>query len=826
MLSLRFAPAEGRSEVPLLVYLVRQFDRAPERFALPPLAAAGFTETDGQTVVAADRSLRVGLTLPAGTRARDLSEIPAAGAAAEFQVQAPLERQRAFRYRGAEFDVAATLENRPARWQAQWVTRATVREASVALETHVNAQVREGMLDALEFSLPPGLAEARVSGPDVRETVVTGLGQERRAYRVLFQNPLSADAETVFTISLELPLGADGRTALPDLTLPGDDGRPAGGFVLVENASSGEMALDQRGLDPAIEKDVPFLPAEIVAGTRFFRAAPAAAWSLGLRVTGLEKTAGREALVAYAELTTTLRADGEEWHRAVYRLQNRRLQFLPVTLPAGMEFIGARVAGESVRVDAGPGGKDARPPLLVPLLKTRPGESSYDVELVYRRPAPGPAGWRRQPFFEHWQMQDPRLPGLPVEKTLWNVYLPRDTRLLNVSGNLEPVVAALTTTEKLESSLSDLRGLSATYLSARASREERQRALDNYQALAAEVTKHAQAESSFRPGKEAGEQVLLKRPNVASQNAEVNRRQQSILSTVNALNLSNAAAGQTQALPSVMNGASIPANKDFDGFIQYGSPINPLAGAGNAFSMQGPEWRDNRIGAAKKAPAPGFDDARANAPAGKARLALNDSVTVDLAEKKGETSLDELKFGAGSTAGSPSSGRLSTARAKTKAEPASPPAAPAAPYLRSAQQQSAVPGSIAGVYAQRSAQEPPAILGSIVDAAAVPAQPAVGPDASAGGQNRVESLRSEGRVSLAVDFPLEGEVYHFKKIKADARLTLWSVQPSRFVRLGWLAVLLAIVVVRWAWRLGWRRWGQRRDTVAISPHSVVVPTRP
>ena len=95
-LSLRLAPVAA----PLVVYLVRQFDRAPDSFALQPLTAVGFAEIDGEIVVAADRSFRVGLTLPAGARARDLAEIDPAKAAAEFQVTSPLERQRAFRYRG------------------------------------------------------------------------------------------------------------------------------------------------------------------------------------------------------------------------------------------------------------------------------------------------------------------------------------------------------------------------------------------------------------------------------------------------------------------------------------------------------------------------------------------------------------------------------------------------------------------------------------------------------------------------------------------------------------------------------------------------------
>ena len=241
-----------------------------------------------------------------------------------------------------------------------------------------------------------------------------------------------------------------------------------------------------------------------------------------------------------------------------------------------------------------------------------------------------------------------------------------------------------------------------------------------------------------------------------------------------------------------MDGTDIRNTREFNGFIQYGSPINSFASSGNAVSVQENQWRDNRAGAAKKVSAADFDGTGA-APAGKARLALNDSVTVDFGDQEVAVSgdYDQAPVDAGSTG--QSARRLSTARAKTTAEPASPPAAPAAPYLRSAQQQSTVPGSIV---------TPP---GAVPDAAAVPAQPAAGPAAPAGAKQATESLRSEGRISLAVDFPLEGEVYHFKKIKDDARLTLWSVQPSRFVRLGWLGVLLAILAAAWALHPGRRR---------------------
>ena len=50
----------------------------------------------------------------------------------------------------------------------------------------------------------------------------------------------------------------------------------------------------------------------------------------------------------------------------------------------------------------------------MPLIKTRPGDLSYDVELVYRLLRPK-LGWRTTQDF-----RDPDLFGVTVERTLWN----------------------------------------------------------------------------------------------------------------------------------------------------------------------------------------------------------------------------------------------------------------------------------------------------------------------------------------------------------------------------------------------------------------------
>ena len=102
--------------------------------------------------------------------------------------------------------------------------------------------------------------------------------------------------------------------------------------------------LKTSGTDPVPVSEIPFLP-ELSKAAGMHRVQPG--WSVTVGVERLEKAATRAAFVAWAEMTTALRRDGTEWHRATYRLQNRSLQFLPVKMPAGAELMSVRVAGRA-----------------------------------------------------------------------------------------------------------------------------------------------------------------------------------------------------------------------------------------------------------------------------------------------------------------------------------------------------------------------------------------------------------------------------------------------------------------------------------------------
>ncbi len=472
LLRVRFKGATPK-QTPLVVYLVKQYASAPDKLELVPLVLEGFAQVRGEAIIAAHKGVKAGLAVSG-----DAKEIAAEDAAEDFSILPPLERKRAFSFKQQNFHGSVTLEALPARMNALWVMFAQAHEGWLSLSTHASLSVRQGSTDRVTFSLPASLPEARVTGGEVRETT-SKIDGDRRVYEVVFQNDVYESAE--FTVDVD-QAGA-GNLALPSLAFAGVD--RTDGFVLVENASEYEMQLTPSGLDTAQRSDIPFLP-QLSPSASVFRAQPG--WALTITMNRLEKAATRSAFVAWAEITTAIRRNGVEWNRATYHLQNRSLQFLPVKLPRGSELVSARVAGQNVRADAGE--VEKQKVVLVPLIKTKPGDLSYDVEIVYRSTARGPLGW-----LSHRKLDDPDLVGITVEKTLWNLWLPEDFPMANKPervGNMEMVIEEIARTEKLEGVLQELKSLGDVITSTR-SMSVRRQAEYNYGKLSKSLEEAAKA---------------------------------------------------------------------------------------------------------------------------------------------------------------------------------------------------------------------------------------------------------------------------------------------------------------------------------------------
>ncbi|MEZ5301047.1 MAG: hypothetical protein R3F11_10405 [Verrucomicrobiales bacterium] len=267
---------------------------------------------------------------------------------------------------------------------------------------------------------------------------------------------------TGFVFESELPHA--GEAALPDPQLPG--AARAEGYAIVENISQDELRTDAANADKATPEMLPYLPADFRRGD-LYRVRKD--WSITAKVDRLQTTAGNRAIVLWGELTTSLRANGEEWVKAVYRLQNRSLQFLPVKLDPKAELVAVSVAGESVRADSGPGGA-----YLVPLIQTKPGELAYDVTLVYRKAGAPLEGRSITPTLD-----DPELVGMTVERTIWQVYLPEGDALDDFDGNMTQAAATESIAEKAAGELQMIENLNTIAASEKFDDATRQQAFGN-----------------------------------------------------------------------------------------------------------------------------------------------------------------------------------------------------------------------------------------------------------------------------------------------------------------------------------------------------------
>ncbi len=130
-----------------------------------------------------------------------------------------------------------------------------------------------------------------------------------------------------------------------------------------------------------------------------------------------------------------------------------------------------RVAGDSVRADAAD--VEGGPAMLIPLIKTKPGELSYDVEAVYRIV--------RTPLAQRLkrELDDPDLLGITVERTFWNIWFPKDFRLRDAGGNMQPVIKEVAQADKLDDTLQELKNLNNVFNYSRAGSESWNKARDN-----------------------------------------------------------------------------------------------------------------------------------------------------------------------------------------------------------------------------------------------------------------------------------------------------------------------------------------------------------
>ncbi len=720
-LQIRFTP--GDQEVTrLALNLTQPLPADAREVSFSPLQIGGFSKVSGSGLLIAPVNQDAVLRLTPGGPA--LREVAPEETKSGFTIRRPLEEKRGFLFEGTAWTATAKLTQLEARYDVDWVLDAEVRDSWLALNTRVLVSLTRGGLERLSFTTPASAPEFRITGEDVRETTSVVEGPVRR-YTISFQALMTGAA--LFTITGQVP--HQGKSGLPDIDFTG--AARTARFVIVDNRSEGKMGLTMKGCAVTPRGQLSFLPEELAngqSGAQFYEARPG--WSMEISVEKLETTAGQAAVVLHADLTTSILKNGEVWQQAVYVVQNRALQFLPVRLPAHVEVISVVVGGEATRADRGV--VDGNAVFLVPLIQTSAGDLAMEVKLIFRR--------RSESGHFPQVLEDPDLPGIPVSQTFWSVQYPDGYQLEADGGNMTSTDDSESSAGKAFSRLSELVTLRKIAKSDKYDKMTQMTARGNAQAILSDfgqgklegldeeitaaleetrkdvIAPEEQGQTALpRNQSEGGLKVKEFRYNNKSQ-AEVEAPGKTTLKPADGLTLNDnvAWASENEDKPAMGNLNNVPevAKRRI-------SQFNKLERGKGADEKPAPPGKDALKQTSKESKEDEFNDLNGNFSFQNGRLNnVGDNYS------------------------------LLNSPATTSAAPAAPGAAKPADFS-----QQAAPDSFA---------TQPADSAAAASAAAAPETP---------------RLRTTGRSSLEAVFPTQRNAAHFRKVKGDAMLQLNLSRP-------------------------------------------------
>ncbi|TLD72816.1 hypothetical protein FEM03_01725 [Phragmitibacter flavus] len=811
------------SEARLLVHVAKSVSEAAAEWKLEALVPVGFAKVETTALIAAHVADEVKLSFE---KSAELREVDVTSVKSALEVVEPLVVKHALVSERSDWSGSVMLTRQAAKFVADAVLLARAGEQGLELRQRIGVEVEQGALAEVVVRLPEQLPEARVAGTGVRD-VQTRIEAGMRVYEVRLQREFLQRVD--FEMEMELPL--NGEVAVPVVQVEG--ARQVRRFLVVDNAGTREMRLDEGGAVSTAAGSLPFAPGDLSRPQDFRLAA-----GNGPRVsfTQLESTAGNAAIITLAEITSALRSNGDRWDTVVYSLSNRSLQFLPVKLAEGAELVEVSVGEQAVRADRS--SKDAGV-YLVPLIQMRAGESSQQVRLVYR--LPGKGGDRPG---KGLRLDDPQLVGLSAERTLWNVWVPPGFEPKRFDGNMDEIGEEGQALEKQQSLLSEVSRFNRVMKSDEMGEMDKKMALSNAQKAIAKLMEYGEVvssrgayESKPRERKGVESKVEQLRGAVQQQLGE----QQAIL-TENRISVENLNFRMDQVKSATREGKDSEW-KDNRGASAAAKPMEPEMGVAvndttrlkeDFLAKPEPVEPNKKSKGQKPAPAQqqmqvqASNNARATAKPvteldsahqGKiaeltkslklgysyanlgdfdnAEKAFTEALKVDPlngAARRGLEQIESKRAGFFDTARSNQRAAMLNdvnkaweeqlsgggVVAATPMDPFSAPAAPAAPA--------------------------PAPMDPQMVADAMDDKPAVGEMVMALPPS--SQLKPVGRVSLRIEVPLEGKVYHFSKLKDHALLELDVVEPWEEWRwFGLWGTLLGVSV------LGGMEWRRRRGTV-------------
>lgn len=331
----------------------------------------------------------------------------------------------------ARLDLAYAAATPPASRQTVVVARAglglTVGDAELRGRARLVWEVRQGTIDAVDFTITGTGPDLLINGPNVRNVQRSG-----DRVHVELQAPVAGRQGLDLTWTAPIAKTAESRVPVPQLAFT-DVFRSESSLQLARDGEV-EAVPDITGWTPTTAAALPAWGQGLVEGapTAAFRGGGSTSGALDLlRFVPLE---GPPVVVDVAAYTIATSREGRALIRAHYEVRNERAATLRVRPPPGFEILGVRVAGATATP-----ARDKDGAWRIPLqrsVETVSGVLSFPVEIALLG---GSGPWDRR---ERRALTLPQLDA-PVAVARVTLHLPPGYRSRARPGDGE-VVAAFT----------------------------------------------------------------------------------------------------------------------------------------------------------------------------------------------------------------------------------------------------------------------------------------------------------------------------------------------------------------------------------------------
>ncbi len=315
------------------------------------------------------------------------------------------------------------------------ITNVRVTDRAVEETMLLDFTVRNAGVNEVSFLLPAWMADSRISVPMLRQKTIEPIGKEPGSplrVRIQLQDEVMGQLRILVENDRLLTPGSH-DAPIPTVEI----GRTNHRYVTIERAGHDAVEPEKPVEMEALSRQQKeweslkgILRHELTLA--YLVAPDAQRPRLSFHTEYHSAVETVEARIALAETTLVLDANGAYRAAMVLHVDNATEQFLKIRLPQGAELWTASVAAEPVKPTRLPGTADPRS-VRIPLIKTAPGDLSYEVVLKYggRLSPPGKLGGVEFPFV-HCENIRPELSQV-------RLYVPPQYQWFDFGGTMQPV---------------------------------------------------------------------------------------------------------------------------------------------------------------------------------------------------------------------------------------------------------------------------------------------------------------------------------------------------------------------------------------------------